>query len=156
MENSVSPSLLLRLLMDLLQDVPMEREERNVSNARWWISLREKDLMKKLSTTRWMCWQYTSSLTSSKVDIKNLILFLLRAVCDDCGGIREGEKAGKSLQVTIIVYSSYDKVYGILDRIGILLDKKTTSGNIADYFILFVSKIYVMFFVNKHTSNLLI
>lgn len=78
------------------------REERNVSNARWWISGHEKDLMKKLSTTRRMCWQYTSSFqTPSKVDIKNLILFLLRAVCDDwglcyrlcAGGRRKAERA---------------------------------------------------------------
>lgn len=79
----------------------VNRKERDVSNARWWISVHEKDLMKKLSNTRWMCWQYTSFQTPSKVDIKNLILFLLRAVCDDrvllyrlcAGGRRKAERA---------------------------------------------------------------
>ncbi len=70
----------------------VNRKERDVSNARWWISVHEKDLMKKLSNTRWMCWQYTSFQTPSKVDIKNLILFLLRAVCDDCGGTERETK----------------------------------------------------------------
>ncbi len=75
----------------------VNRKERNVSNARWWISVHEKDLMKKLSNTRWVCWQYTSFQTPSKVDIKNLILFLLRAVCDDCGGTeRETKRLRKS------------------------------------------------------------
>ncbi len=75
----------------------VNRKERDVSNARWWISVHEKDLMKKLSNTRWMCWQYTSFQTPSKVDIKNLILFLLRAVCDDCGGTeRETKRLRKS------------------------------------------------------------
>ncbi len=70
----------------------VNRKERDVSNARWWISVHEKDLMKKLSNTRWVCWQYTSFQTPSKVDIKNLILFLLRAVCDDCGGTERENK----------------------------------------------------------------
>lgn len=73
------------------------KKEWNVSNARWWISVHEKDLMKKLSNTRWMCWQYTSFQTPSKVDFKNLILFLPRAVCDDCGGTeRENKRLRKS------------------------------------------------------------
>jgi len=110
LENSAARSLLLRLLMDLLQDVPMEIERRGtylmpVDGFLLWERHHEKALNHEVNVFA-ICIFFSYLIKGGHqkphpVPPESRLWWLWR--------YREREKSLKSLQVTIIVYSSKDK-----------------------------------------------